>query len=518
MKAALTSFERYLRRFVTRRPRVTVTLLTLGLMLMVLAIIPRPLSPDVLGQLWIADRLRGGARLYLDISEVNPPLWFWMAVPLQAMADGIHAHPDRVLAVSIGAAALLSLLTTDRLLRERTPAARVMFLAYAAAILLIMPLRDLGQREQWALITTLPYVALIARRRDGRQVPHWLALLIGVQAAVGFALKHYFIGAPILLEIWLLLRLRRDWRPIRSETVALAACAIAYAAAIMVWTPAFLAISVPETALAYSAASVPEWRYMLRPAQPIWALIIAGIVMRRQATRQSLPALPALSIALLVAAAGFGIAWLLQLKGWPYHSIPVTGLLALALAALVMDMPRLGLVRPVLLAGLCAPLLLAAVPTQWRPTPEEDIAPALADLRAGAVVGVLAREGWTTWPATADRGFRINGRHGALWILSAIDRNASGARDPRIYALGRRMVRRTARDYRCLPPERIIFYPGRASKTATSASDNPLLFFSRDPEFAAVLSHYRRLALPGRFDAFTLDRPLPRLPPSQCPR
>ncbi len=62
-----------------------------------------------------------------------------------------------------------------------------------------------GQREQLVLIATLPYAALIAARRAGRQVAPALALVIGAAAALGFALKHYFLIVPLLLELWLVL-------------------------------------------------------------------------------------------------------------------------------------------------------------------------------------------------------------------------------------------------------------------------------------------------------------------------
>ena len=45
---------------------------------------------DVSWQLWIARQLNGGARLYRDIVEVNPPLWFWMALPVDARGPARH--------------------------------------------------------------------------------------------------------------------------------------------------------------------------------------------------------------------------------------------------------------------------------------------------------------------------------------------------------------------------------------------------------------------------------------------
>ena len=41
---------------------------------------------DVAWQLWIGQRMLAGANLYRDIIETNPPLWFWMALPLDRIA------------------------------------------------------------------------------------------------------------------------------------------------------------------------------------------------------------------------------------------------------------------------------------------------------------------------------------------------------------------------------------------------------------------------------------------------
>jgi hypothetical protein len=41
---------------------------------------------DVAWQLWIAGRIHAGANLYTDIVETNPPLWFWMALPVDRLA------------------------------------------------------------------------------------------------------------------------------------------------------------------------------------------------------------------------------------------------------------------------------------------------------------------------------------------------------------------------------------------------------------------------------------------------
>src|SRR5438270_115262 len=120
---------------------------------------------DVAWQLWIAARVNAGAHLYRDIIEVNPPLWFWMALPVDRAATLLHIRPEPVLAVAVGVAVGLSLLATDRLVRHIAPARRALLLSYAAMVMIAVPWLHIGQREQLLMIGTVPYVALGAARQ-----------------------------------------------------------------------------------------------------------------------------------------------------------------------------------------------------------------------------------------------------------------------------------------------------------------------------------------------------------------
>src|SRR5947209_13743091 len=64
---------------------------------------------DVAWQLWIAGRIHAGAHLYRDIVEVNPPLWFWMALPVDWLAGLFRLRPEAVLVLAMGAATASSL-------------------------------------------------------------------------------------------------------------------------------------------------------------------------------------------------------------------------------------------------------------------------------------------------------------------------------------------------------------------------------------------------------------------------
>jgi hypothetical protein len=487
--------------------------LVVALVAALVLLLPRPLSSDISGQLWIAQQIRQGARLYFDILEINPPLWFWMAVPVQALAGASGLPAEGLLIAATGAAALASLVATDRLLGWMPVTHRRAFLLYAALVLLVMPLRDLGQREQLALFSALPYAALAAARRRGAPVGLPLTLLVGAGSALGFALKHYFLAAPVLLELWLLLSLRRGWRPLRAETLALAAVGLGYGAAILVATPEYLTEMVPRLRLAYGALA-PSLRQMILPAQLVWAFTLVAIAPQLRLFRAGRAPL---STALLIAALGFGIAWLIQHKGWPYQSIPTTGLVALAFAAMLVEgWEAVGsLVRKLAPAVLLLPVALALTPTHAPVTPETDIAPALAGLPPGSSVAIVSTEGITAWPSAVNRGFRFPSRHGLLWMLPAIDAHPG---DPRVQALGREVIRQTVIDYRCLPPERIVFVRPDSSGTATTASADPMRFFLRDPAFAELMSRYTRWKHAGIYDAYRLTGSLAPVRGAACRR
>src|SRR5947209_14930096 len=334
---------------------------------------------DVAWLLWIAGRIHAGAHLYRDIIETNPPLWFWMALPVDRAAALLHLRGETVLIVGIGSLVGLSLAATSRLLPQITALRRSLLLAYCALALAAMPWVHVGQREQIALIGTLPYAGLIALRYRGTPVSPWFAGLIGGAAALGFALKHYFLVVPGLLELSLLLVRGRQWRAIRPETIAIAAIGATYAAAVVIFERDFLTTIVPLIRLAYGAFGAPSLRYMFGPFAVLGLATFVLVGAQWRFLRDA-----PFAAALVVAALGFGVAYFAQFKGWPYHAIPLLGCASLALAALLAESaaPLLGL-RLAAPALLFLPLFLAA--TEWlHPVlPSADLLGATAGLQRG---------------------------------------------------------------------------------------------------------------------------------------
>ena len=472
---------------------------------------PGSVEPDVAWQLWIGRQLDHGARLYADITDTNPPLWFWMAMPVARLSELFNIRSDHVLIGLIGCAAALALIATNRLLGSMEPFRRALFLAYAALTMVVMPWVDIGQREHIVLIGTIPYAALIAARRSEHRIPNGVAIGIGVGAALGFALKHYFFVVPVLLEAWLIVGLGRKWRSIRPETIAVASVCAAYGIASLLLAQGYFTKVVPMLLLAYGATGAKRLLDLFQPDVIVALASIALLISMRRSFRS---AVSGPGSALLVASVGFSIVYFIQAKGWSYHALPMLGCAVLALAAsLSSNLPRLALVATPAL--LCLPFTIAAQQAQRQPGLERETEEAVRGMNAGDTVAFISADPSFGWHVIPQRKLRFVLRSNGFWMMQAIVTNElRGGSDPRLTALGRNIVSGATADLECRPARRIIV--ARPSVAAARAGEFDILtFFLRDPEFASVLAHYRPVERTS-VEVFELASSLPRR--TDCPR
>lgn len=166
-----------------------------------------PITNDVMWQLWIGQRLNAGATLYVDIMEINPPLWFWLAAGLEGLAGPAGLSSFHALLLVFASATLAAALLGLRLAKSRTE--RWAFVAALLLFLFLTSYYSLGQREQFAFLVSSPLLLLAARRAQVHKVAPRLAFAAGMLAAPGLLLKPYFLLAPLLLEAWLAFRAKR---------------------------------------------------------------------------------------------------------------------------------------------------------------------------------------------------------------------------------------------------------------------------------------------------------------------
>lgn len=482
---------------VLARPPVlagVLALLCLGINLLV------PSMGDQPWMLHVARQMLAGQQMYVDLIETNPPLWFWSGMPVVWLADRTGIDGWILLLVCVHLQALVCVWLWDVLTRDRLePVARLVGLAAVVCACTLVPVAETGQRENFTLMGTIAWCALAAARLDARVVPWPVALLAGLMAAYGFALKHWFVLVPVAVEIALAVRLRWRWRPLRIETLVLAAGAVGYGAAVLLATPEFFTRIVPLVDLAYAGfgptAAMPKPElFTWLVIQFAWlGVVAAGLVVMRE--RRPVMWL-LLGAAVLLAAAA-----VVQQKGFRYHALPAQGL-GVVIVALMLASARTGVARRRLAAMLVAMaavfvVLPAGVSLRFDGREiERDFREPAATLRAGERLAVIDMQPENAFllPMAVNGGVHLS-RHYSGWMMPGLLIPVDDpARDTRRRAELARVLDEFREDLMCRPADMVILENSRVEPPDGRVFANDMHALLRaDSQFRAWFdSHYRR--------------------------
>jgi len=287
----------------------------------------RPLNPDVGWYLYATGRMLGGAPLYVDILDPNPPLVFYItAVPVWT-AHLVGWSEGFTFKLFTAAAASWSFFACERLMaRARTSGFRVhIFLSVLAFVFFIYPGGDDGQREHLMFIFVMPYVVASVCRVQASPIAGAWALLVGAVAGLGMALKPYFLLLWLSTEAYLRLvsRTSRTWQ--RPENVGITTVLIAYGAAILVFSRQYLDVAA-MAARVYGAYGCGVADLLQAPATAMWIIGVLSFWLSRSDPRAG-----PMKGALVTAATAWLLIAFIQQKGWPYHFYPAEAALILLL-------------------------------------------------------------------------------------------------------------------------------------------------------------------------------------------
>lgn len=293
------------------------------------------LNHDVGWVLYSTGMLLRGAVYGRDIIEPNPPLIWWISSGPAYIAQQFALPVWTVYRLFVVVLVLLCLFVSDRFLvaGRATRATRAAFLITAAYLFTISPSRDFGQREHLAVMLVLPYLFAVAQRMNGKEIGSGCGAAIGAAAGLALALKPYFIGVPVLLEVILLLRTRSFRLLLRPEAIGATLAIAVYAAAVIVFARPWLASAAPDILRVYWAFEVPASGQFL-PLLKRFVLAIIGVcIVVKMKTND-------FAYVLIAASIGFALAAILQGKYYTYHIYPIYSLLALALVVSFGSLPR----------------------------------------------------------------------------------------------------------------------------------------------------------------------------------
>jgi hypothetical protein len=494
-----------------------------------------------------AGRVLDGARLYVDIIEINPPLIVAFNFPPVLIAR-VTGLPDLLVfrvgvGLLLGVSVLLSQVSLRPIFQGEHRGRRALTLLIAF-VLFILPAETFGEREHLMLALVLPYLFLVVARRMGRPVPMHHAHLIGFIAGFGFALKPHFALVWLLLELWLAIagRTRPRLRPENGWVVAVLA---AYGVSVFVLTPEYALLVRRFGALYLSffrSTLVQTLLFGERSRLPLVALL-AFLVLRRQCPR------PALLTGLAVATLGLLVVATIQQKGWNYHFYPAaaTALLLVGTIVLTVRRPLTSLAHRVygvaVFGVVTAVLASALLVSAWRigdprgpkvePHPEYWELEDLVRQRArGNRILVLSWAMGSAWPLTYATEAEWSMRFPSLWMMWVLyadqfwQPEPISYRSPNAEAPEERFLRdAVAEDLERFQPQLLVVFSTAPDVPASGRRRlDYLTYFSRNPRFARQLEFYRYLRTIGMHDVYervaepapgNMLRPLPRDPGDQ---
>jgi hypothetical protein len=299
---------------------------------------------DVSWLLTVCEGWLAGKTPYLDFVETNPPPAILLYMPAAIFARLLDLRPEAVIAAfglmtaCASEALTISLLRRAGLMPRRAP----LFAAVTLAALVVLPGRTFDERDFFACLFGLPFVALAAARAEGAAVAPWQALTAGIGAGLMVALKPPYLLVPALLMLNVCYR--RDFRQLLGGR-ELAAAAVVVALLILVsWLffPAYFSDIAPVVAAAY--LPVRETLTTLTAnAGLVTTLTLSGVAIA--VCPRARP--DSVVTSFLIAAAGASLAYYVQGKGWLYHVYPALAFSTIAFAAALerrkRDWPALGI-------------------------------------------------------------------------------------------------------------------------------------------------------------------------------
>ena len=493
--------------------------------------------------LYAAERVLDGARLYVDVVEINPPLIVVLNMPAVLLARAIGTSDIAVYRALVTVALLGALAFSDWSLRralgpgsDRLRRRLVLVLAFA---LFLAPGNDFGQREHLLVALSLPYVLLAVGRLSGRPAPRGPALAAGLLAGLGLALKPHFLLAWVAVEGYASWRLRA--RRLSYEALGAVSFLALYAAGVAVLTPQYFSL-VRLLGPAYSGFGHDPFLHVLVTAPGTTVCYLAVLVYAALFREAKHPALWAVLLLALVASFVAGAA---QQKGWDYHFYPprVFALVLLALAVMDVRRPLVRSVRQVYaavaFAALATSLLSSAAEgiirvrhrDPARQSEQAQLDEMVTAVRRhtppGGSLYVFSYTIGSSFPLVNYSGVRWASRFPHLWIIEAAYNDQLHAPSPLRFHAPAEMnaAERYLNDAvyedltRYRPDVLMVLRHARDTQENSLRRVDYLAYFGRDPRIAGELRRYRLAEEVGQYllyvRAASADQP--GLPPKSEP-
>jgi len=188
-----------------------------------------------------------------------------------------------------------------------------------AALLLFLPLYEMGQREHFVIIFILPYILLLANRLEQIKSNKALSVTIGMIAGIGFAIKPHYLLIFVLLEIYFLFKSKKISALFRPESIMIAFIVCSHLLLIKYFYPDYFTTIIPYLLRLYLPATQLNWPDILfnNIAMVFYLTCLLYYVSHDTIKSKIIYTL------FFIALVGFFIAYYQQGTSFYYHLLPI---------------------------------------------------------------------------------------------------------------------------------------------------------------------------------------------------
>ncbi|MHB1947949.1 MAG: hypothetical protein ACYCQI_07540 [Gammaproteobacteria bacterium] len=220
-----------------------------------------------------------------------------------------------------------------------------------AAVLIILPNLSFGQREHLWILLSLPYLFAAVLRLSHKSINLFFAIMIGIFAGAGFAIKPYFLITFILLELFFIYKRKNLLGWARPESLCVLGVIMTYMWSIYKFFPDYLATVVPMLLKYYH---IDPWMMMFVNPFLIYSLIIFSLYGSGWKKWQY----PILSQVLMLALFGCILSFLVSHLSYFYHALPMLSISTLLATILLANYVKKLYFSPINLSSLLRYLLI----------------------------------------------------------------------------------------------------------------------------------------------------------------
>jgi hypothetical protein len=201
-------------------------------------------NPDLAWLAFATEKMLGGATLYQDLMEPNPPLIFWLyttPIWLAELFSFSLVFTLKIFILGLVASVLYAcamILKSSSLWQEKE---RYSFLIALAAALLLSAdsYMVFAQREHLLVILLLPYVLLQFPSVSRHNLSAGFQGIVGFSAAIGLCLKPHFFVILFCLGLCRWIQSRSLRQILGTAEMAILGVTISYSAVVCIFTPQY---------------------------------------------------------------------------------------------------------------------------------------------------------------------------------------------------------------------------------------------------------------------------------------